>query len=60
MTRVKESKPEEVRSDDKEEVLEKRISTFLSESMKGFDFYNKLGKVRIVDAMNDPDTVKCK
>jgi adenylate kinase family enzyme len=54
---VKDSKPEEQRTDDKEDVLEKRITTFLSESMKAFDFYNKLGKVRIVDAMHDTDAV---
>ena len=54
---VAETKPELVRADDQPEKLEKRISIFMSESMKGFDFYNKLGKVRVVDAMSDPDTV---
>jgi adenylate kinase family enzyme len=46
-----------VRADDQPEKLEKRISIFMSESMKAFDFYNKLGKVRVVDAMGDPDSV---
>ena len=55
---VAESKPEDIRSDDKPEIMEKRITTFLSESMKAFDFYNKLGKVRTVDAMTDPDSVE--
>lgn len=52
-----ETKPELVRADDQPEKLEKRISIFMSESMKAFDFYNKLGKVRVVDAMADPDAV---
>ena len=49
--------PAKLRSDDKPEILEVRINNFLTESMKACDYYNKLGKVRIVDAMSDPDSV---
>lgn len=49
--------PELLRSDDKPEILEVRINNFLNESMKACDYYNKLGKVRTVNAMVDPDSV---
>lgn len=58
MKRVADTPVEKRRSDDKPEVLENRINTFMSETMKACDFYNKLGKVRVIEAQADPDTVE--
>ena len=57
LKRVADTPVEKRRSDDKPEVLENRINTFMNETMKACDFYNRLGRVRVIEAQSNPDTV---
>ena len=45
------------RQDDNPEVMRDRMDTFFNVSMAGINFYNRLGKVSMIDADGSPDEV---
>lgn len=45
------------RVDDKEEVLKKRVTTFIEQSYPVVEYYEKFGKVSKIDATGDVSTI---